>query len=231
MAKLTYLGHSAFLLELDGKRIVIDPFITGNPKAPIKVDDLKDIDLVVLTHGHGDHLGDAIQILKNNPKAKVVAIFELANYVAEQIGDPNRAIGGNMGGPMLVDDLKIALVPATHSSPYGAPTGVVIMGEEGRVYHAGDTGITMDMKLIGEIYKPHIALLPIGGHFTMDPVEAAKAVELIQPKVAIPMHWGTFPVLYGKPEEFKGLVEKKCLPTEVVILQPGETYEFSFKEG
>ncbi|MCE4625382.1 MAG: metal-dependent hydrolase [Desulfurococcales archaeon] len=229
MAKLTYLGHSAFLLELDGKRIVIDPFITGNPKAPVKVDDLKDIDLVVLTHGHGDHLGDAIQILKNNPKAKVVAIFELANYVAEQIGDPGRAIGGNMGGPMLVDGLKIALVPATHSSPYGAPTGVVIMGEEGRVYHAGDTGITMDMKLVGEIYKPHIALLPIGGHFTMDPVEAAKAVELIQPKVAIPMHWGTFPVLYGKPEEFKELVEKKCLPTEVVILQPGETYEFSFK--
>ena len=233
MAKLKYLGHSAFLLEIDGKRIVIDPFITGNPmaeKAGIKVDDLRDIDLVVLTHGHGDHLGDAIKILENNPKAKVVAIFELANYVGEQIKDPSRAVGGNMGGPMHVDGLKIALVPAVHSSPYGAPTGVVIIGEEGRVYHAGDTGITMDMRLVGEIYRPHIALLPIGGHFTMDPVEAAKAVELIRPRVAIPMHWGTFPVLYGKPEDFKREVEKLCVDTKVVILQPGEEYEFSYKE-
>ena len=229
MARLTYFGHSAFLLELDGKRIVIDPFLTGNPLSPVKPEDLRDIDLVVLTHGHGDHLGDAITILKNNPKAKVVAIFELANYVGEQIGDPSRAIGGNMGGPMHVDGLKIALVPAVHSSPYGAPTGVVIMGEEGRVYHAGDTGIMMDMKLVGEIYRPHIALLPIGGHFTMDPVEAAKAVELIQPDVAIPMHYGTFPVLYGKPEEFKSLVEEKGLKTKVVIVRPGESYEFSYK--
>ncbi len=228
MAKLTYLGHSAWILELDGKRIVIDPFITGNPLAPVKVSDIRDVDLVVLTHGHGDHLGDAITILKNNKKAKVVAIYELANYVGEQIGDPSRAIGGNIGGPMLVDGLKIALTTATHSSPYGAPTGVVIMGEEGRVYHAGDTGVHMDMALIGEIYKPDIALLPIGGHFTMDPVEAAKAVELLKPKVAIPMHWGTFPVLYGKPEDFKKLVEEKGLPTKVVILKPGESYEFKF---
>ena len=230
MAKLTYLGHSAFLLEMDGKRIVIDPFITGNPMSPVKAGDLKDIDLVVLTHGHGDHLGDAITILKNNPKAKVVAIFELANYVAEQIGDASRAIGGNMGGPMLVDGLKIALTPAAHSSPYGSPTGVVIIGKEGRVYHAGDTGIFATMQLIGEIYKPHVALLPIGGHFTMDPVEAGKAVELIKPKVAIPMHYGTFPVLYGKPEEFAEEVKKRGLDTQVVILKPGESYEFKFED-
>ncbi len=225
MAKITFYGHSAFLVELDGKKILIDPYLS-NPLSPVKPEDVKDVDLVVLTHGHGDHLGDAITILKNNKNAKIVAIYELANYVGEQIGDPGRAIGGNIGGPMLVDDLKIALTPATHSSPYGAPTGVVIIGKEATIYHAGDTGVTMDMKLIGELYKPDIALLPIGGHFTMDPVEAAKAVELIKPKIAIPMHWGTFPVLYGKPEEFKKLVEERTPETKVIILQPGETYSY-----
>ncbi len=225
MVKITYYGHSAFLVELDSKRILIDPYLS-NPLSPVKASEIKDIDLVVLTHGHGDHLGDAVTILKNNKNAKVVAIFELANYVGEQIGDPSRAIGGNIGGPMLVDGLKIALTPATHSSPYGAPTGVVIIGKEATIYHAGDTGVMMDMQLIGELYKPDIALLPIGGHFTMDPVEAAKAVELLKPKVAIPMHWGTFPVLYGKPEDFKKLVEEKTPETKVVILQPGETYTY-----
>ncbi|MEB3816832.1 MAG: metal-dependent hydrolase [Desulfurococcales archaeon] len=232
MARIRYLGHSSFeirILNKEGveKRILIDPFITGNPASPVKLDELTGVDLVVVTHGHGDHLGDAISILKKNPNAKVVGIFELANYVAEQIGDSSRAIGGNMGGPMLVDGLKIALTPAMHSSPYGAPTGVVIISErEGvSIYHAGDTGIFATMQLIGEIYKPTVALLPIGGHFTMDPVEAAKAVELIKPKYAIPMHYGTFPVLYGTPEEFKRLVEEKGLPTKVVILKPGEEFE------
>ena len=226
MGYVKYLGHAAFEVVVDGKKIIIDPFLTGNPKAAAKPEEITGVDLVVLTHGHGDHIGDAVTILKNNPQAKVVAIYELANYIGEQLGDPSRAVGGNMGGPMLVDGLKIALVPATHSSPYGAPTGVVIIGDEARIYHAGDTGITMDMKLVGEIYKPDIALLPIGGHFTMDPKEAAKAVELIRPKVAIPMHYGTFPVLYGKPEEFKAEVEKLCLDTKVVVLNPGEKYEF-----
>lgn len=227
MAYLKYYGHSAFELYVDGKKILIDPFLS-NPLSPVKASEITGVDLVVLTHGHMDHIGDAVEILKNNKNAKVVAIFELANYVGEQIGDTSRAIGGNMGGPMKVDGLEIALVPAVHSSPIGAPTGVVIRSSEGTVYHAGDTGITMDMALVGEIYKPDIALLPIGGHFTMDPVEAAKAVELIKPKVAIPMHYKTFPVLYGTPEEFKKRVEEKGLDTKVVILNPGEKYEFKF---
>lgn len=227
MAYLKYYGHSAFEVNVDDKKILIDPFLS-NPLSPVTAEEISNVDLVILTHGHMDHIGDAVKILKNNKNAKVIGIFELANHVAEQIGDSSRAVGGNMGGPMLVDGLKIALVPAVHSSPIGSPTGVVIKSSEGTVYHAGDTGLTMDMALVGEIYKPDIALLPIGGHFTMDPVEAAKAVELIKPKVAIPMHYKTFPVLYGTPEEFRRLVEEKGLETEIVVLNPGETYEFKF---
>jgi L-ascorbate metabolism protein UlaG (beta-lactamase superfamily) len=229
MAYLRYYGHAAFEVFVDGKKILIDPYLT-NPLSPVKPSDIKDVDIVIVTHDHGDHVGEAVEILKNNPKAKLVAIFELANHLGEKLGDTSRVVGGNIGGPMNVDGLKIALTPANHSSTIGAPTGVVIVSSEGTIYHAGDTGIMAEMSLIGEIYRPDIALLPIGGHFTMDPVEAAKAVELIRPKVAIPMHYATFPVLYGRPEDFKRLVEEKGLGVDVVILKPGDKYEFSFKK-
>ncbi len=224
MAYIKYYGHSAFELFLGGKKILVDPWLTH----PLKVEDplnIKNVDYVVLTHGHDDHIGDTLDILKNNPNAKVVAIFELANYIAEKIGDAGRAIGANMGGPVLLDGLKIAFVPANHSSPIGSPTGVVVISDEATVYHAGDTGITSEMELVGKIYKPDVALLPIGGHFTMDPVEAAYAVEMIKPKVAIPMHYKTFPVLYGTPEEFEKLVKEKAPDVQVVVLKPGESWE------
>ena len=227
MGHLTYYGHAAFEVFVEGRRILIDPWLT-NPLSPVKPSDVRDVDIVIVTHGHADHTGDSVEILKNNPKAKVVAVYELAHDIAEKAGDPNRAVGGNIGGPMIVDGLKIALVPANHSSPVGAPTGAVIISKEGTIYHAGDTGLACEMEYVGEIYKPDIALLPIGGHFTMDPVEAAKAVELIKPKIVIPMHYGTFPVLYGKPEEFQKLVRERAPGVEVVVLKPGDRYEFKY---
>lgn len=236
MARITWYGHAAFEIQIDGKKILVDPWLS-NPKSPVKPEDVREVDLIVITHSHFDHVGDTVAIAKNNPNAKIVAVYEVADLVAgdlakelgvskEDLFNQGRVIGANIGGPVILEDLglKVAFTPATHSG-VGVAAGAVIIGEKVRIYHAGDTGVTLDMRLVGEIYKPDVALLPIGGHFTMDPVEAAKAVELVRPRFAIPMHYGTFPVLYGKPEDFKKLVEDKCLPTKVVILQPGESFE------
>ncbi len=225
MTRITWLGHSTFLLEIDGTKILVDPWIT-NPLKPETQPDYGDVELIVVTHGHSDHLGEAVELMKNNKKAKLVAIFEIANHVQQQGIEADKVIGGNIGGPINtgVNDIKVALTPATHSSTVGFPTGAVIIGKETTIYHAGDTGVMMDMQLIGEIYHPDVALLPIGGHFTMDPKEAAYAVKLLKPKVAIPMHYGSFPVLYGKPEEFEREVKRLHPETKVVILKPGESF-------
>lgn len=236
MARITWYGHAAFEIQIDGRKVLVDPWLS-NPKSPVKPGDVKGVDLIVITHSHFDHVGDTVSIAKNNPGAKIVAVYEVADLVAgdlarelgvgkQDLFDQGRVIGANIGGPVILKDLglKVAFTPATHSGA-GVAAGTVIIGEKARIYHAGDTGVTLDMRLVGEIYRPDVALLPIGGHFTMDPVEAAKAVELVRPRVAIPMHYGTFPVLYGKPEEFKKRVEDKCLPTKVVILKPGESFE------
>ncbi len=229
MGYVRWLGHAAFEVNLDGKLILIDPWLT-NPQSPVKVDDYRNkVDLIVVTHDHGDHLGETIDLLKLNPHAKFAAVYELANHVASQLGgQTDRIVGGNIGGPLRIEgiDVKVLFVPAAHSCEKGTPTGVVLIGKEATIYHAGDTGLVADMQWIGELYHPDIALLPIGGHFTMDSVQAAKAVEYLKPKVAIPMHYNTFPVIKADPEEFRRLVEQKGLPTKVVVLKPGEKYEF-----
>ncbi|BES82052.1 metal-dependent hydrolase [Pyrodictium abyssi] len=229
MGYVRWLGHSAFEMQIDGYRVLVDPWLS-NPQSPVSVKDYEGkVDLVVVTHDHLDHLGDAIEILRLNPSAKFAAIYELANYVAEQLGDNSgRIIGANIGGPLKLPgiSLKVMFFPATHSSDRGAPTSVVIAGREATVFHAGDTGLFAEMQFIGELYNPDIALLPIGGHFTMDVVQAAKAVELLKPRVAIPMHYNTFPVIEADPQEFARLVAEKGLDTKVVVLKPGESYEF-----
>lgn len=227
MAVIKYLGHGAFeikLVGLDGKekRILIDPWLE-NPLSPVKVTDYRGVKInyIVITHDHGDHLGNAIELFKLT-KGVIVGVYELADRLRAQGVE---AIGGNVGGALSVDDLFIVLTPAVHSSLSGIPAGVVIGGSEARIYHSGDTGLFGDMALIGELYSPDVALLPIGGHFTMGVKEAVKAVQLLRPKIAIPMHYNTFPLIRADPEEFRKLVETLTL-TKVITLKPGESLTY-----
>jgi L-ascorbate metabolism protein UlaG (beta-lactamase superfamily) len=224
--RLTWLSHAAFLLEGRNK-ILIDPFLTGNPKAPCSTDEIQ-CDIICITHGHGDHLGDAISISKRT-KAPIVAIHEIARY-AEIKGC--EAMGMNMGGSINLLGTKITMVQGWHSSGIdeshcgfsGGSCAGFIINTQKTIYHAGDTCIFSDMKLIGEFYKPEIALLPIGDRFTMNPEHAARACAWIKPDTVIPMHYNTFPPVEQDPDEFKSLVESLC-DSEVVICDPGKTIE------
>ncbi len=219
MVKLTWLGHSAFMVEMEGKTILIDPFLNENPLAPIKANDIKKADIIVVTHEHSDHYGDCASISKKL-NSKVVALFETA--IKAQKEGASETIGTNIGSPFYVDNIKIVFTQAFHT---GNPSGVVIFGEGIGIYHAGDTGLFGDMKIIGELYKPYAALLPIGGFFTMGPEEAGYAVKLLKPKVAIPMHYNTFPPIQQDPKKFEEEVKKRSKVTRVKILKPGETIE------
>lgn len=226
--RVTWLGHSVVLVETPaGTRILIDPFITGNPKFPAEFKLPVKIDYILLTHGHGDHLGDAVQVAKKHG-ATVVAIYELADFVAQQ--GVEKTIGMNLGGTVKLGEVAVTMTEAKHSSGaqnasgtqyVGIAAGFVLTIEGGPVlYHAGDTSIFGDMRLIHELYRPEIAMLPIGGYYTMGPSEAALAVKLLEPKVVLPLHYGTFPPLTGTPQELEKLVGQGA---KVVFLNPGET--------
>ncbi len=226
--KITWLGHAAFLLE-GSKRVLIDPFLIGNPMAPVKPSDVK-VDLIAVTHGHGDHLGDSVEIAKNND-CPVVTIHELSRILASKGVE---AVGMNIGGTAKVAGVKITMVKAFHSADVeengniisaGDPAGFVIELDGVKVYHCGDTDVFSDMKLISELYKPDVMLVPIGGWYTMGIDEAVKAVEFVKPKYVIPMHYNTFPVIETDPGEFKKRVEEKIDGVEVIILKPGESFE------
>ncbi|MHC1755122.1 MAG: metal-dependent hydrolase [Methanosarcina sp.] len=225
--KITWLGHAAFLLE-DEKKLLIDPFISGNPKAPCSPEDL-DPDIIAVTHGHRDHLGDTIAIGARTG-CRIISIHEVANYIKSK---GIFAEGMNKGGTMEVEGVTLTMTHALHSSSIdasgfsfdgGSPAGFVIGIGGHSIYHAGDTGVFGDMQLIGELYKPEIALLPIGDRFTMGIKEAVKAVELIEPEVVVPMHYNTFDVIRQDPEEFRKAVEAK-VNTKVIIMEPGESIE------
>ncbi|UCE37124.1 MAG: metal-dependent hydrolase [Thermoplasmata archaeon] len=224
--KITWLGHAAFLIEGES-RILIDPFISGNPMAPCKAEEIE-CDIICVTHGHGDHLGDAIPIAKKN-SAPIIAIHEIARYAVKHGVE---GIGANLGGSVELKGIRFTMVQAWHSSGIdasgfgfsgGDPAGFIISTQK-VLYHAGDTCIFSDMKLIGELYKPQISFLPIGDRFTMNPEHAAKAASWIKSDIVIPMHYNTFPPVAQNPSEFKSLVESLC-DSEVVICEVGKAVE------
>lgn len=228
---ITWLGHSAFLITTDENlRILIDPFISNNPVCPITVEELY-ADVILVSHGHGDHFGDTMEIA-NRTGALVVCNHEIGIYLSKQGFE---TFGMNIGGSTHVQDVKITMVDSLHSSDLdfmdevnagGSAAGYIIELENGRkIYHAGDTGIFSDMRnVINHIYNPDIALLPIGDRYTMGPFEAAIAAEWINPEIIIPMHYNTFPAIEQNALEYSDMVRKSNRNVEVVILNPGEYY-------
>ncbi len=227
---LTWLGHASFRLDSPGgKRIYVDPFLTGNPSCPEAEKTPERVDLIAVTHGHGDHVGDTVELAKRF-NCPVIALVELRKWLGTQ-GTPEHPKipeGPNKGGTVDIDGVKLTLTDANHSSSaddgqyLGEPAGIVVELEDGfTIYFAGDTNVFSSMQLIGRIYEPDVAVLPIGGHYTMAPREAAVALELLGVKRCVPCHYGTFPILAGTPDELRSLA-----PTvEVLAPLPGETIE------
>ncbi len=224
MAKLTYHGHSAFEIKTGKHNIIIDPFLNGNKHAKIKPEQIK-CDYIVLTHAHGDHLGDTFEIAKNND-ATIIAVNELADYAA---GKGFKAHNMHIGGGFNFPFGRVKFTIAHHGSStdegayMGEPAGVVLSVEGKNIYHAGDTALFIDMKLIGEMNPLDAAIVPIGDNFTMGIDDAVKAIEFLNPSLAIPMHFSTFGIIEADPNEFKRKVEsigKKCM-----VIPFGESIE------
>jgi L-ascorbate metabolism protein UlaG (beta-lactamase superfamily) len=221
--ELTWLGHSSFRLDAGGKRIYVDPFLNGNPRCPEGELTPGQVDVIALTHGHGDHLGDTVELAKKHG-CTVIAPVELADWLQmkhelENVLDPNK------GGTVSVDDVRFTLTNAHHSSSnndleyMGEPCGIVVRAEGKSVYFAGDTCVFGDMQLIARLYEPDLAVLPIGDHYTMGPEEAAVALELLGARRCVPCHYGTFPALTGTPQALRELAPG----VQIEAVEPGES--------
>ncbi len=201
--KLKYFAHSAFSLEIEGKHILIDPFLDDNPSSPVKSNEVE-ADYIILTHGHNDHVGDTVKIAERTD-AMIIGVYELVNYFSK-LGFRTHAM--HIGGSHVFDFGKVKLTTAAHGSitpdfGYGGLAAGVIISANGKaIYHTGDTGLFGDMKLIGELNAIDILLLPIGDNFTMGIDDAVKAVEFINPKLCVPMHYNTFPIIETDPQVF-----------------------------
>ncbi len=231
--KFTFLGHSTVRFDLpSGEVVLIDPWIQQNPSCPKEHQELDRIDAMLITHAHADHMADAVALAKKYRPKVVVATYELCAWLEQQ--GVEGCSGMNLGGSQDVLGLKVTQVQALHTSGLqdgdrmiygGNATGFVVrMPNSFTFYHAGDTALFSDMQLIADLYRPHLAFLPIGDHFTMDPRQAAIACKFLQVQNAVPIHWGTFPLLTGTPEAFEQELASLGVNCRVVTLQPGETY-------
>jgi Predicted Zn-dependent hydrolases of the beta-lactamase fold len=227
-ALITWHGHANFQISSPECTIIIDPFFTGNPKATVSVDAITTPDVILITHLHGDHAGDAVALCKNS-KVKLGAVVGIAEVFQAQ-GVPQEqilnGIGFNIGGTLDVNGVAITMTEAFHTSEAGTPTGYIITLKNGyTIYHAGDTGIFANMAVWGELYSIDLALLPAGGVFTMDARQAALAAKMLKAKAVIPMHWGTFPVLAQDTEEFERRLAGTAPNCRFVRVAPGQTLD------
>lgn len=227
---IRWLGHSCFIITSPGgKSIVTDPWIVGNPLCPVKLDDIKAADIVLVSHDHFDHVGNAADIVKSTG-AILVAAPETAGKLQSQMGVPPEKVvfggfGMNIGGSATIAGISVTMTQAFHSSETGSPAGYLVKLEDGTIiYHAGDTGIFDTMRLLGQLYQIDLALLPIGSAFTMDAYQAAKALTLLRPRKAMPMHYRTFPVLDQSADDFVAQAKKEMPGVEVIVLEPGQQY-------
>ncbi len=229
-SKVRFLGHATFeVVTGGGKRILIDPWITGNPACPVEKEELKGPDLVLITHDHFDHLGEDVPFLVEDSEAVIVAQPEVVGKLKEAgVAEKNFifGMGMNTGGTVDVAGIKVTMVHAFHSAGVGSPCGFIVTTEDGKkIYHAGDTGVFADMKIFGELYPLDLALLPIGSVFVMDPLQAACSLEMLRPKKVVPMHYQTFPILVQDAGEFVSLAKEKAPGVEVQVLEPGQEAE------
>ncbi|MBI3920347.1 MAG: metal-dependent hydrolase [Armatimonadetes bacterium] len=224
MPKLTFIGHACFLVTEGAQRIIIDPFITGNPQAAVKVEEV-DVTAILVTHGHGDHLGDAVD-LSTRCNATIVGVYELAMYCQKQ-GAAAHPL--HIGGARQFDFGWVKMTPAWHGSAggdnneyLGVAAGVLLTVGGKTIYHAGDTGLFGDMKLIGDRHPIDVAILPIGDNFTMGIDDAAEATRMLHPKKVVPCHYNTFSLIEQDPEEFRAQVGTAA---ECLIMKPGDEVE------
>ncbi len=232
--QFTWLGHATLRVDLPGgATMVIDPFLAGNPSCPATHRTFERLDLILVTHAHSDHMGDALALARQHD-ALVISNFDLCSYLATQ--GARRTSGMNLGGTQEAAGVAISMVRADHSSSFqhdglpvygGLAAGFVVRGEGWGFYFAGDTALYSDMALIAELYAPELAFLPIGDHFTMDPRQAAFACRYLGVRQVVPIHWGTYPVLRGRPAELERHLRTLGVATEVVTLEPGVAWEWS----
>jgi L-ascorbate metabolism protein UlaG (beta-lactamase superfamily) len=231
---ITWVGHGTFHITTpEGRNLLIDAWVDGNPVCPepLKAQVRQNLEAILLTHGHFDHIGDVVDLARESG-AKVVCQYDMVPYLEGQGCMGEQLIGFNKGGTVEIAGVRATMTTGHHSSTIyengqiinlGTTAGYVLrFSNDFTIYHAGDTCVTLDMQLIGELYRPDLAIVPIGDHFTMGPREAAYALKLIGARYAIPEHYGTFPILTGTPEQLQEYCNEFGVTTEIIALKPGE---------